>query len=91
MDNEPKNWSKSCEAAKQLREDLAQGRINPKDYKPKHVHQMRESFQNYALNRFANNLKNVVADYLSAVSLGDDAVASWVESGKLPTGSNGKF
>ena len=91
MDTEPKTWSKNCEAAKQLRKDLADGKINPKDYKPKHVYQMRDVFSKYTLQRFGQNLKNVVTDYLSAISLGDDAVAYWLETGKVPVGSNGKF
>ena len=91
MDTESKSWSKVCEAAKQLRKDLADGKINPKDYKPKHVYQMRDVFSKYTLQRFGQNLKNVVADYLSAISLGGDTVAYWIETGKVPAGSNGKF
>lgn len=91
MDTVPKPWNKVSEAAKLLRKDLADGKINPKDYKPKHVYQMRDVFSEYTLQRFGQNLKNVVADYLSAISLGGDAVAHWLETGKVPAGSNGKF
>ena len=43
MDAEPKNWTRTCEAAKQLRKDLAEGIIDPWNYKPALV-QKSETF-----------------------------------------------
>ena len=43
MDADPKNWTRSCEAAKQLRKDLAEGIIDPRNYKPALV-QKSETF-----------------------------------------------
>jgi len=64
MDTDPPKWEKSCEAARQLRQDLVDGYIDVRTYKPKTVHTMRNPlFTQYPLHRFTNNLRNIVSDY----------------------------
>jgi hypothetical protein len=91
MDAVPPDWNKTCEAAKQLRQDLVDGFIDARNYKPKTVHKMRAPlFTQYSLHRFSNNLRNVVSGYQAAKALGEEALQTWLKEGAIPS-SSGKW
>ena len=88
MDAETKTWSKTCEAAKQLRQDIADGVINVKAYKASNVQSMRTVYAPYPKTRFASNMRNIVTEYNIVAQLGEEAVQLWIPEGKMPAGSN---
>ena len=85
MDAEPKIWNRSCEAAKQLRQDLAEGIIDPRSYKPAVVQKTRDVYLTYPRSRFSSNMRNIVTDFEVVSQLGSEKVMEWVESGKPPS------
>ena len=85
MDAEPKNWTRNCEAAKQLRKDLADGIIEYKNYKPAMEQKKRIIYQSFPKARFSANMRNVVTDFEAVAPLGGDRIMEWVENGKPPT------
>ena len=87
MDAEPKNWNRNCEAAKQLRKDLADGIINHQSYKPALEQKKRLVYQSYPKSRFSANMRNVVTYFEAVAPLGGDRINEWVENGKPPTRS----
>ena len=88
MDAETKGWSKSCDAAKQLRQDIVDGVINVKSYKASNVQAMRPVYAPYPKTRFSSNLRNIVTEYNLVSQLGEDAVQQWLPEGKIPEGYN---
>jgi len=88
MDADPPNWEKSCKAARKLQQDLVDGCIDVRTYKPKTVHTMRNPlFTQYPLHRFTNNLRNIMSNYQVAKLLGEEALQIWVIDGKMPSSS----
>jgi len=88
MDADLPKWEKSCEAARQLRQDLVDGYIDVRAYKPKTIDTMRNLFfMQYPLHRFTNNLLNIVSDYQVAKPLGEEALQIWVKDEKMPSSS----
>ena len=92
MDADPTlRWDRHTEAAKQLRQDLVDGYIDIRSYKPKTVRAMRDPlFTQYPLRRFTNNLRNVVSGYQAAKALGEEALQTWLKEGTIPS-SSGKW
>ena len=90
MDAEPKNWSRSCEAAKQLRIDLVEGIIDPDDA-PKVVQSTRPVYMKVPKTKFAPNYRNLANDFVMMRQLNDEcAIKAWVEDGKPYVRKQGK-
>ena len=90
MDAEPKNWSRSCEAAKQLRIDLYENIIEPEDA-PKDVQGSRSVYKKVPKNKFAPNYRNLANDFIMMRQLNNEcAMKAWVEDGKPYVRKQGK-
>ena len=85
MNVEPKNWSRSCEAAKQLRKDLAEDIIDPRSYKPALVQKTRDVYLAFPKSRFSSNMRNIVTDFEVVSQLGSEKIMEWVETGRPPS------
>ena len=74
MDAEPKTWTRTCEGARQLRQDLANGIVKSKNAKPSLIQPTREVYLAYTKTRFAANLRNSIADFEAVSQLGEEVV-----------------
>jgi len=94
MDAEPKNWTKSCDAARELRKDFLELHVN-ETMKAKDVQDMRLSYSQCPKSRFQSSFRKIANEYLSLKKLGDhDALTQWVLDGKVFTRKSttpGKF
>ena len=91
MDAEPKNWSRSCDAAKQLRKDLYENIIDP-DEAPRKVQETRPLYKTVPKTKFAPNYRNLANDFVMMRELNDeDALKAWVEDGKPFQRKQGKW
>ena len=87
----PRNWSRTCEAAKWLRK-LYEGKIDPhRDW----AHVVQENcplYLYYTKAIFQQNFKKTVEAFFAITNIGDEALLKWVEDGKLPNSyKTGKF
>ena len=78
MDVEPKNWTRTCEASKQLRKDLAEGIIDPRNYKPALV--KKKPRRLFGLSKVS--VLNIVTSFAVVSQLGSEKMLVWVETGK---------
>ena len=79
----PKNWSRTCEAAKWLRKDLYEGKINPHRDQA-HVFQENCSlYLYYTKVIFQQNYKKTIEAFIVVNKIGDEALLQWVEDGKI--------
>ena len=85
-----KYWTRTCEAAKQLRKDLAEGIIDPRSYKPALVQKKRDVYLTYPRSRFSSNMRNIVTDFEVVSQLGSEKILEWVETEKPPSRQKSK-
>ena len=83
-DAKPKNWSRACEAAKWLRKDLYEGKIDPHTDRAHIVQENRPSYLYYTKAIFQQNFKKTIEAFFAVNDIGDEALLQWVEDGKLP-------
>ena len=83
-------WSKSCQAAKLLRQDFVQGAIAADSFDPKHVQSTRTEYMEYEPVCFARNISQISRDFVKAADSGTTFLEKWLEDGKLSADSSGK-
>ena len=66
MDVEAQNWTRTCEVAKRIRKDLAEGIMDPRNHKPAMVQKKRDVYLAFPKSRFSSNMLNIVIRSLEA-------------------------
>ena len=88
----PRNWSRTCEAAKWLCKDLYEGKIDPHRDLAHGVQEKCPLYLYYTMAIFQQNFKKTVNAFIAVYNIGDEALLKWVEDGKLPNSyKTGKF
>ena len=77
-------WTKSCLAAKLLRQDFVSGAIAAEAFSAKEVQQTRAEYLEYDLSNFTRNLSQISRDFSKAAEAGSLFLEKWQEDGKLP-------
>ena len=80
-------WSKTCQAARFLREDFVQGAIAADSFDPKQVQSTRTEYMEYDPACFARNIAQISRDFVKASDAGTTFLQKWLEDGKVPTDS----
>ena len=84
-------WVQSCTAAKSLRQDFLQGAILPDSFDPKQVQSTRPEYMEYEPACFSRNLQKIAKDFIKASDAGTTFLEKWLEDGKPPSNSTGKY
>ena len=79
----PKNWSRTCEAAKWFCKDLYMGKIVPHRDQAYVVQENCPLYLYYTKVIFQQNFKKTIEAFIAVNEIGDESLLQWVEDGKL--------